>query len=55
MKAKLIAINWALSLCGLCVDTERSPLWVVLLMAGWFCGATVLLKYADRRGWMTEV
>jgi hypothetical protein len=55
MKAKLILINWCLSLCGLCMDTERSPLWAVLLMVAWFAGSTLLLNYADRRGWMNGI
>jgi len=55
MKAKLILINWALSFTGLSVDTERSLLWAVLLMFGWFVGASLLLAYADRRGWMNDI
>ena len=55
MKAKLILINWILSFTGLCIDTERSPLWAVLLMVGWFAGSSLLLKYADRRGWMNDI
>ena len=55
MKAKLIAINWVLSFMGLCVDTEQSPLWAVLLMYGWFAGSSLLLKYADKRGWMNDI
>jgi hypothetical protein len=55
MKAYLISINWALSFCGLCVDTENSPLWAVLLMVAWFAGSCLLLKYADKRGWMDKI
>jgi len=55
MKAKLILINWMLSFMGLCIDMEHSPLWAVLLMVGWFAGATLLLKYADKRGWMDDI
>jgi hypothetical protein len=55
MKAKLILINWALSFMGLCIDTERSPLWAVLLMVAWFAGSSLLLKYADKKGWMNEI
>jgi len=55
MKAKLILINWGLSFMGLCVDTERSPMWAVLLMLGWFAGSSLLLVYADRRGWMNGI
>jgi hypothetical protein len=54
MKAKLILINWGLSLCGLCIDTEQSPLWVVLLMVAWFAGSSLLLNYADKHGWMEK-
>jgi len=54
MRATLILLNWMLSLCGLSIDTERSPFWAVALMVGWFAGATLLLKYADRKGWMNE-
>jgi hypothetical protein len=55
MKAKLILINWMLSFMSLCIDTERSPLWAVLLVAAWFAGSSLLLKYADRRGWMNDI
>jgi hypothetical protein len=54
MKAKLILINWCFSLCGLCIDTERSPLWAVLLMVAWFAGSSLLLKYADKHSWMEK-
>jgi len=30
-------------------------MWAVLVVVAWFCAATLLLKYADRRGWMDEV
>ena len=52
MKAKLILINWALSFMGLYIDMERSPLWAVMVAVSWFVGSTLLLKYADKRGWM---
>jgi hypothetical protein len=55
MKAKLIATNWVLSLIGLCIDTEQSPLWAVILMFAWFTGSCFLLKYADKRGWMDKI
>jgi hypothetical protein len=55
MKAKIILVNWCLSFFGLCIDTERSPLWAVLLMVAWFVGSSLLLKYADKRGWMNEI
>ena len=52
MKAKLIIINWLLSLMSLSIDTEHSPLWAVMFMVAWFAGSSLLLKYADGRGWM---
>ena len=55
MKAKLILINWLLSIMGLCIDTERSPLWAFLLMVAWFAGSSLLLRFADRRGWMNDI
>jgi hypothetical protein len=56
MKAKIILLNWGLSLCLVaCLDTERSPMWSVLLMFAWFSGSSLLLAYADRRGWMDKI
>jgi len=55
MKVKLILANWMLSLCGLSIDTERSPFWAVALMIGWFAGASLLFNYADRKGWLDEL
>ena len=55
MKAKLILINWVLSFAGLCIDTERSPVWAVLLVMVWFGISSLLLRYADRRGWMDDI
>ncbi|MDR0864997.1 MAG: hypothetical protein LBO74_08705 [Candidatus Symbiothrix sp.] len=55
MRAYLILINWALSFMGLCIDTEQSPIWAVLLMVAWFFGSTILLIYADKRGWMDDI
>jgi hypothetical protein len=55
MKAKLILFNWCLSFLGLSIDTERSPLWAVLIMVGYFVLSTLLLKYADKKGWMNEI
>jgi hypothetical protein len=43
------------SLMGLSIDTERSPLWAVMLMVAWFAGSSLLLKVADKRGWMNEI
>lgn len=55
MKAKLILINWCLSFFGLCIDMEHSPLWAVLIAVGWFFISSLLLKYADKKGWMNEI
>jgi hypothetical protein len=56
MKAKLILLNWGLSLCAVgCVDMECSPLWAVLLLLAWFAVSSLLLKYADWRGWLTGI
>ena len=55
MRAVLIMVNWLASFMGLCVDTERTALWICLVLYGWFLGATMMLNYADRRGWMDEL
>lgn len=55
MKAKIILINWCLSFVGLSIDTERSPLWAVLVMVAWFFLSSLLLKYADKKGWMNNI
>jgi hypothetical protein len=47
MKSLLIILNWLLSLCGLCIDTERSPLWAALVCGGWFVVACLLMRYAS--------
>lgn len=52
MKAKLIFINWCLGFFGLFIDTEHSPLWAVAVGFLWFMIATILLIYADKKGWM---
>lgn len=54
MKGKIIFINWCLGFLGLFIDTERSPLWAVAIGLVWFVLSTVLLIYADRKGWMKE-
>ena len=54
MKAKLILINWALSFMGLYIDMEHSPLWAVMVMVAWFVAASLLLKYADKKGWLND-
>ena len=46
MKSLLIILNWLLSVCGLCIDTERSPLWAALVCVGWFVVACLLMRYA---------
>lgn len=55
MKAKLIIINQCLSFCGLCIDMEHSPLWAVAVAVGWFCLSTLILIYADKKGWMNKI
>jgi len=55
VRALLIGVNWALSFFGLCVDADHSAWWAVLLGFGWFAGASLLLHYADRKGWMNEL
>jgi hypothetical protein len=56
MKAKIILINWALSLCAVgCIDTETSSLLAVMLIVAWFVGSSLLLKSADKRGWMDKI
>lgn len=55
MKAIFILVNWALSLMSLCIDTERSPLWASLLCVVWFAASSLLLKYADRKGWLDKI
>jgi len=55
MKAKLILFNLILSFLGLSIDTDHSPMWAVILMVIWFSASVLLLKYADRKGWMDEV
>ena len=55
MKAKIILINWCLSLFGLCVDTDNNPLWIVFIAVAWFVLSTLLLKYADKKGWLKNI
>jgi hypothetical protein len=55
MKAKhFILTNWMLSLVGLSVDTEATPLWGVMLMFAWFIISSILLIHADRKGLMSK-
>ena len=55
MKAKFIIINWSLSFFGLSVDTCHSPFWAVMVMIAWFIGSSLLLIYADKRGWLNDI
>lgn len=55
MKAIIILVNWTLSFVGLSVDTETTPLWIVMLLLGWFIGSSLILNYANRRGWMDKI
>lgn len=55
MKAKIILINWCLSFTGLCIDAEQSPLWAVLVAVAWFALSSLLLKHADKKGWLKEI
>jgi hypothetical protein len=55
MRQILIISNWALSFFGLCIDTEYSPFWAVMLMIGWFAASSLLLRYAYRRGWLKDI
>jgi hypothetical protein len=48
-KRTLIIINWALSFCALCVDTERTPFWGVLAVVAWFGVSSFLLLFMDKR------
>jgi hypothetical protein len=47
MKSLIIIINWLLSLCSLCIDTERSPMWAVLLCLVWFIVSCWATRYAS--------
>ena len=55
MKAKFILINWSLSFFGLSVDTCHSPMWAVMVMVAWFCCSSLLVIYANKRGWLNGV
>ena len=50
-----ILLNWSLSFFGLSVDTCHSPMWAVMVMVGWFCGSSLLVIYANKRGWLNGV
>ena len=55
MKAKLILINWCISLFGLCVDVDNSPLWVVFTCVVYFIGSSLLLVWADQKGILEKI
>jgi hypothetical protein len=53
VRAILVGMNWCLSLLGLlsgCAETAFP--WVFGLALGYFGLSTLLLKYADKKGWM---
>lgn len=54
MKACVILINWAFSFMGLCIDTEYSPMWAVLIGFTWFALSCLLVIHADGRGWLDK-
>jgi hypothetical protein len=45
----IIFINWLLSFCSLCIDTERSPLWASAACVAWFALSSYLLRFAEPR------
>ena len=56
MKAKLILINWLLSFLAVCsLDLDRSSMTGILVILAWFAGSSLLLRYADKRGWMDKI
>lgn len=55
MKGIAVIVNMALSFAGLSIDTERSPLWAVLLIVAWFISSALLMNYASRKGWLTDI
>jgi len=52
MKAKLILINLALGLAGLCITY---PFWAQMAGALWFIFSLYLFGRADRKGWMDDI
>lgn len=44
-----------LSFAALSIDTERSPLWAVLLVVSWFIISALLTRAAFRKGWMKKM
>lgn len=55
MKGKLITINMALSFAGLSIDTNKSPLWAVVLIIAWFIASALLMNYTSRKGWFKSI
>jgi len=56
MKAKLTLINWLLSFMAVgCLDMDHPSLVGIFVIIAWFAGSTLLLRYADKRGWMKEI
>jgi hypothetical protein len=55
MKGVLVSLNFALSLLGLSIDTNRSPIWAVLVVFLWFAASTWLLRVAYHKGWMKQI
>jgi hypothetical protein len=55
MKSYLLLLNWLLSLITLSVDTERTPIKIVLLLLLWFTLSTILLARADQQGKMEHL
>lgn len=55
MKAYIILFNWILSFMGLSVNTETTPMWIVLILPAWFAGSSLLLTCTCRKGWMDKV
>lgn len=55
MKSKLIIINWCLSFCSLCIDTERSPFWAVVAIGAWFTLSTILMNYGNKKGLFNKI
>lgn len=55
MRAYIILVNWTLSFMGLCIDTDYSPLWAVLVAFIWFIVSSLLLIFANKRGWMDKI
>jgi hypothetical protein len=56
MKAIAIVSNWLIALLFAgSIDTEASPLWASMLAVLWFAAASLLLRFAHRRGWLNRL